>query len=102
MRISPCTWNDWENFSRYMVCAPSYKCIHLHCSILYDLAHILFRFLIASMGFEVNDTTDVVCVCVWGGGGYKKTKKQNKNKGPVGYSSVLPQVLDLKISVFIW
>ena len=34
-----------------------------------------------------------VCVCVWG---LQGNKKQNKNKGPVGYSSVLPQVSDLK------
>ena len=34
-----------------------------------------------------------MCVCVCG---YKETKKQNKNKGPVGYSSVLPQVCQTK------
>ena len=41
-----------------------------------------------------------VCVCVFGG--YKEIKKkQNKNKGSVGYLSVLSQVCQTKISIFI-
>ena len=40
-----------------------------------------------------------VCVCL---GVIRKQKKTNKNKGPVGYLSVLPQVCQTKISFLIW
>ena len=39
-------------------------------------------------------------MCVFGG--FKETKKQIKNKGLVGYLSVLPQVCQIKISILFF
>ena len=96
----------------------AFSCVNFPCSY-YPTVHIFIpvtdstvnslpniegAYKISSSKYLANDVRlewcvcVCVCVCVWG---YKRKLKTNSNKGSVGYLSILPQVCQTKISIFV-